>query len=137
MAWWNYLICYVCLLIGRLQAAYSIIIPMICVNFGFPFTMEIEQSTGVSTTRVRNKLRRTILFWATINFVTFVALNYFVPLAYSLAYTIGVLLTIFHIGQTKKNPTNIRDYYNAYINDFPAEHRERVENYLTEKGYIQ
>ena len=77
------------------------------------------------------------MFWATINFVTFVALNYFVPLAYSLAYTIGVLLTIFHIGQTKKNPTNIRDYYNAYINDFPAEHRERVENYLTEKGYIQ
>lgn len=137
VVWWNYLICYVCLVIGKLQAAYSIIIPMICVNFGFPFTTEIEQNTGVSTTRVRNKLKKTISFWAIINFAAFVVLYYFVPLAYSLAYTIGALLTIFNIGQTKKNSTNICDYYNAYINDFPAEHRERVENYLKEKGYIQ
>ena len=137
MSWWNYLICFVCLFIGKMQAAFSIIVPMICVNFAFPFTKEIEQNTGVSTTKVRKKIKKTIWFWAIINLIAFILLSSFVPLAYFLAYSIGVLLTIFNIGQTKKNPSNIADYCNAYINDYPTEHKERVEGYLRETGYIQ
>lgn len=136
MTWINYLICFACFFVGKLQAAFSILVPMICVNFALPFTKEIEQHTGVSTTKVRRKIKTTITIWAIINFGAFLILNYFVPFAYSLAYTIGVLLIIFNIGRTGKNPTNLAEYYAAYINDFPAEHKNRVELYLKENGYI-
>ena len=137
MSWLNYLICFGCFLVGKLQAAFSIIIPMICVNFALPFTKEIEQNTGASTTSVRKKIRSTITIWAVINFLAFLVIYSFVPLAYSLAYAIGVLLTVFNIGQTKKNPANINDYYTTYLKYFPAEHKNRIDLYFKEEGYIQ
>lgn len=135
MTWWQYLICFICFMLGKIQAAYSIIIPMICVNFALPFAKEIEENTGIATTKIKKRIKKTIRFWFFVNTIALFIL-FFVPFAYFVAYAIGTITIIFSIGQTKKNPANLQDFYQAYMGEFMPENKERVDDYLRKKGYI-
>lgn len=136
MKWWQYLICIILLYVGYIQASFSILTPMMCVNFGLPFSREIEESTGLSVTKIRKAMKRTIFIWFAINSVVLFVILFFVPSVYACAYAIGVCLIVFQIGKTKKNRANIEDFYMTYGKFYMYENKEKFDNFFVKKGYL-
>jgi len=136
MRWWQYLICITVLSVGSIQASFSVLVPMICVNFGLPFSREIEEFTGLSVTKIRKAMKKTIFIWFVINLIALFFFLFFVPMAYSQAYAIGVCLTIFQIGKTRKNKSNIEDFYITYSKFYGGENKEKFDDFFVIKGYL-